>query len=193
MREADRWASCELVTGAFALLLAIPFTVRSEGVAPQDEARVRAERFAAAGAWDSAVAAYEEIIRADGSQRQTLAPLLVRMALKAGSADKALHWANEVARSHPRPKAYLAGVHAELGHLDDAVRLAGEAMASAQSARERIELHWQLADLQERRHERSAAEAELRQAVEESSGLPERAAAERRLAQFLSAAPGDVR
>lgn len=193
MRGTDSRVSPLLAAGACMLLVAMPHLVWGEGPVASDESRARAERLAAAGAWDSAVAAYEDIIRSDGSQRQVLAPILVRLALKARASDKALHWANEVALTHPRPKAYLAGVNAELGHLDDAVRLAADAMATARSPRERIELHWQMADLRERRGERSAAEAELRQAIEESKGHPESAAAERRLAQFLSAAPGDVR
>lgn len=151
--------------------------------------RARAERLAASGAWSSAIAAYEDLARQDASQRRVLAPLIVRLALKAGAAGKALPWAKEVAQEHPRPQAYLAGVYAELGQLDEAARLLDEALVSAVSPRERVELLWQTAEVKAKQGRRDDAEAALRQALQEAKGTADEPAAARRL-DALGQPPG---
>lgn len=146
--------------------------------------RVQADRLASSGEWKSAIAAYEALVDGDPSLTPVLAPVLVRLAVEGKQTEPALRWAAEVAREHPRPDAYWAGVYTELGHYEAALQKLVAAERAAQTPRERVELHWQRADIHRRRGDFDASRAELTRAVRAAEGQPEHDAALRRLEQI---------
>ena len=66
--------------------------------------RAQADRWAGAGAWASALTAYEEIVRNDPALVPTLAPVMARLAVQGKQAESAVRWAGvSLAASWLRP------------------------------------------------------------------------------------------
>lgn len=149
--------------------------------------RAQADRWAGAGAWTSALTAYEEIVRNDPALVPTLAPVMVRLAVQGKQAESAVRWAGEVVRQHPRPAAYWAGVYAGLGRTEEALSWLDRAESGATSLRERLEVMWQRADLLVQGNHLEAAQQEWRRAVQAAEGTPDEAAARRRLERGAAA------
>lgn len=149
--------------------------------------RAQADRWAGAGAWASALSAYEEIVRNDPALVPTLAPVMVRLALQGKQAEAAVRWAGEVVRHHPRPAAYWAGVYAGLGRTEEALRWLDQAESGATSLRERLEVMWQRADLLVQVNRLEAAQQEWRRAAQAAEGTPDEAVARRRLERGAAA------
>ena len=102
-----------------------------------------------AGRTAEATAAYEKLLQRDTSYEAILSPRLVDLYIADGQPGPALSWAGRVARRHPDPQAYLAGVHARLGQWKEAEILLRRALSATDEPRKRLLLLWQLADAQE--------------------------------------------
>jgi len=111
-----------------------------------------------------AAAAYEKLLQRDTTFEATVAPRLVNLYLSMNQSAPALSWATRVARRHPAPKAYLAGVYARLGQHKEAELMLRQAICNTPAAAQRVPLQWQLAEAQEHQGEEKAAEATLEQA-----------------------------
>jgi len=98
---------------------------------------------------DDAAAAYEKLLQHDTTFEATVAPRLVNVYLSMNRPAPALSWATRVARHHPDPKAYLAGVYSRLDQHKEAELLLLQALREAGDPIRRVPLLWQLAETQE--------------------------------------------
>ncbi len=128
---------------------------------------------------------YEQIVKADPALRGVLAATLAELYARSGAVEKALAWAGVVMEKNPDPVAYLAGIHALLGNLEQAAGLIGKELEADPPPRRRVALLWQLADVRVAQGDLVEAEARLAAGVEAAAGLPEEATARRRLEGFL--------
>ena len=134
-----------------------------------------------AGRAEAAAAAYEALLESDTTLETAVAPRLVALHADLGHPAQALAWAVRVARRHPDPAAYLAGVHARLGQFKEAELTLREALRGETGADRRATLLWQLAEAQERLGDTDAARDSLAQARDLLPDGPRRATSDRRL------------
>jgi len=127
---------------------------------------------------------YERIIERDDTKQPVLSRRLVRLYAELGNATQAMEWAEAVVQHHPDPRAYMAGVHAMLGHYDAARSILVEEIMHAKIPRRRLTLRWQLAELYVQFGRPGAAERALEAAVNAAEDEADRAAARRRLETF---------
>ena len=111
-----------------------------------------------------AAAAYEKLLQRDNSYEATVAPRLVNLYVAMDQAAPALSWAARVARRHPEPKAYLAGVYSRLNQQKEAESILRQAVRDTRDPLKRVPLLWQLAQTQESQGEGQAAMATLEEA-----------------------------
>ena len=143
-----------------------------------------ARRAAAAerdGRLREAAAAYAAMLEHDDAFEPVVAPRLVSLHARMGETAPALAWAARVARRHPEPAAYLAGVYARLGLFPDAEAALRQALREGQDAARRLPLLWQLAETQEQAGEPGAARETLLLARQTAPDDTRRAATARRL------------
>jgi len=114
-----------------------------------------------AGRPAEAATAYEKLLLRDTSYETVLAPRLVGLYIASKQPAPALSWAGRVARHHPAPQAYLAGIHAQMGQWKEAESLLRQALGATAEPRKRLPLLWQLADVQEGQGDYTAAQATL--------------------------------
>jgi tetratricopeptide (TPR) repeat protein len=134
-----------------------------------------------AGRTNEAVEAYERLLASDSSYELIAAPRLVRLYAGAGDARQALSWAARIAPRQPQPKAYLSGVYGLLGQLPEAELLLREAARDERDERQRAQLLWQLAEVQERRGDRANALGTLARARASTSDASLLATTDQRL------------
>jgi len=127
---------------------------------------------------------YERIIEQDATKQPVLARRLVVLYADLGNSTQAMEWAESVARNHPDPQAYMAGVHALLGNYDAARSILFQELARAKIPRRRLTLRWQLAELYLQFGRPHAAERALEAAVKAAEEAADKAAARRRLEAF---------
>ena len=104
-----------------------------------------------------AAAAYEKLLQRDTTFEATVAPRLVNLYLSMNQPAPALSWATRVARRHPEPKAYLAGVHSRLNQHKEAELLLRQALRETREPMRRVPLLWQLAETQESQSDSQSA------------------------------------
>jgi tetratricopeptide (TPR) repeat protein len=134
---------------------------------PSAEPQHIAAAYERAGRKAEAAALYEEIARTNSAARKVLSHRLVPLYAETGQTDEALKWAHEVMRDNPDPKAYLAGVHAQLGNWEQAGQMLQEEIAANTDETRSVTLRWQLADVLERLGKHEACVKVL----DEASGL----------------------
>jgi tetratricopeptide (TPR) repeat protein len=145
-----------------------------------------------AGRHGEALAVYEKLLQRDTTYEAVIAPRLVDLHTAEKHPAQALAWARRVARRHPDPQAYLAGVYARLGQWKEAELLLRQALVSAQAPSKRQPLLWQLADAQEGQGDAAAARITLSEACQTVQDEALRKTSTQRLAalqQRLAAAP----
>lgn len=143
-----------------------------------------AERAAAAerdGRFREAAAAYTALLEQDDAFEPVVAPRLVGLHTRLGETAQALAWAARVARRHPQPAAYLAGVYARLGQYPDAEAALRQALRDAPDTARRLPLLWQLAETQEKAGAPGAARETLLLARQAAPDDTRRAATSQRL------------
>jgi len=112
----------------------------------------------------NAAEAYEKLLQRDTTFEATVAPRLVNLYLSMNQPAPALSWATRIARRHPAPKAYLAGVYARMGQHKEAELMLRQAIRNTPAAAQRVPLQWQLAEAQEHLGEEETAKATLEKA-----------------------------
>jgi lipopolysaccharide biosynthesis regulator YciM len=120
---------------------------------------------------NEAITAYTRLLQRDSTSESVVGQRLVQLYMGGGQAADALAWATRVARHHPEPASYLAGVYARLGQWKDAELLLRKTLAHERDTRKRTRLSWQLADLQERQGDTDAARLTL--AAARNDGIDE--------------------
>lgn len=114
---------------------------------------------------DAAVA-YEKLLQRDTTFEATVVPRLVNLYISMKQPAPALSWATRVARRHPEPKAYLAGVHSRLNQHKEAELLLLQAIRKTDDPMRHVPLLWQLAETQENQGESQRALTTLRNALD---------------------------
>ena len=71
---------------------------------------------------------------------------------------------------NPDPQAYLAGVYALLGRLDEARSILDAEIAAATNAQRKVTLFWQMADVCEKTGDLAGADKALNEAAKTSAG-----------------------
>lgn len=117
---------------------------------------------------NEAVTAYALLLRNDPSFEPVVGPRLVSLFIGSGQASEALAWATRLARRHPDPAVYLAGVHGRLGQWKEAEFMLRKTLAGERDARRRARLMWELADSQESQGDTDTALATLTTARDSS-------------------------
>ncbi|MDA3924125.1 MAG: hypothetical protein PF904_05445 [Kiritimatiellae bacterium] len=110
-----------------------------------------------AGRTAEAVKTYTKLLTLDTTFEATVAPRLVALYVTLKDPAAALSWAARVARKHPAPQAYLAGVYARLGQWKESELLLRRAAHDEQVTDRRVTLLWQLAEVQENQSDGAAA------------------------------------
>ncbi|MDD4101394.1 MAG: hypothetical protein PHU80_02020 [Kiritimatiellae bacterium] len=152
-----------VLTTALALLLTTACALAEEkvkGCHLADLAR-RATEAERAGCTGDAISAYEELLRQDPSYNSVAAPRLVELYTASGQASHALAWARKAAPGRPDPQAYLACVYASLGQFKEAEMILRQAVTATSDCEKLLPLLWQMADVQEKQGDYSAALATL--------------------------------
>lgn len=111
-----------------------------------------------------AAEAYEKLLQRDTTFEATVAPRLVNLYLAMNQPAPALSWATRVARHHPEPQAYLAGVHSRLNQHKEAELLLRKAVHKTADPIRRVPLLWQLAGTQESQGDNQSAMTTLAEA-----------------------------
>lgn len=133
------------------------------------------------GRFREAAAAYAALLEQEAAFEPVVAPRLVSLHTRMGETAQALAWAARVARRHPEPAAYLAGVYARLGLFQDAKAALRQALREAPDAARRLPLLWQLAETQEQAGDPGAARETLHLARQTAPDESRRAATARRI------------
>jgi tetratricopeptide (TPR) repeat protein len=163
------------------VLLATCCAAGTNATSANTAAALRAADAERAGRLREAVAAYTALLEQDAMFEPVVAPRLVELHVRLGEPAQALSWAARVARRHPEPAAYLAGIHARLGQIKDAELALRQALRDAPDAACRLPLLWQLAEIQERGGDPDAARETLRQARQAAPDDHRRKATRQRL------------
>ncbi len=171
-------AGCLLALGAGTWALA---SEQPPAGAKADALLARAAGAERAGQTNDAVAAYTLLLQREPALEPTVGPRLVSLLIGSGQQADALVWAARVARRHPEPAAYLAGVYGRLGQWKEAELLLRATLARERDAGKRSRLLWQLADVQESLGDPEAARFSLTAARDGAPDELTRATAERRL------------
>ena len=177
MRMAGLACTALLLAGAGAVGSAPAAT----HAAAADTLARRAAAAERAGRLDDAVAAYTALLKQDTAAEPVVASRLVELHVRLDEPVPALAWAARVARRHPEPAAFLAGVYARLGLFTDAEMALRQALREAPDAARRLPLMWQLAETQEQAGDSGAARETLRLAQRTAGDARQREATERRL------------
>ena len=166
-----------LLAGAVA---AVAAPAATHAAAPGTLAR-RAAAAERDGRLRDAVAAYTALLEQDAAAEPVVAARLAELHVRLDEPGPALAWAARVARRHPEPAAFLAGVYARLGLFTDAEMALRQALREAPDAARRLPLMWQLAETQEQAGDSGAARETLRLAQRTAGDARQREATERRL------------
>ncbi len=169
---------CALLVPFFAASAPVPAT---NATVDSQSPEVRAADAEREGRIAEAVAAYEALLEKDTASESVVAPRLVALHVRLGQQAQALSWAARVARRHPYPAAYLAGVHAQLGQFKDAEMALRQALRDSPDAGRRLPLLWQLAEVQEKQGDRVAARNTLHQSRDAAATADQRQASGQRL------------
>lgn len=175
---------CGCLAGVLAVGLCAPaLAAGKDAAALMDEA----SRYEQAGDKLKAAEAYEALAQVDATRKTVIAWRLARLYAEAGVTNKALSWAREVMKSNPEPQAYLAGVHTLLKDYAGAETILRKELAGRSTnalPTQRLTLHWQLADMYDKKGDAAKADAELQNAVHAVKGTPDEPVAQRRLDAF---------
>lgn len=104
--------------------LSVAFLLPAMGAFAQtnDAQRLKAvaESYARARQFDEAAATYEKLAEVEPGARGVIGPLLVQLYIQEHKPAPALRWAEQVMTNTPDPRAYLAGVYAQMGNVKEA-------------------------------------------------------------------------
>lgn len=179
---------------AFAIALVACTLARGQTNNPVTITSVRelskqAMAYERAGDSAAAIRTYERIIGLDATKRSVLSHRLVKLQAKQGKPEAALKWARDIMKTHPDPRAYLAGVLTLVGRHDEAEKIVRGEIAKATTPHRKMVLHWQLADAYRQQGRDADARAALQSAVAAVKGLPEEKHAARHLKRFADKRP----
>lgn len=129
----------------------------------------------------TAAQAYEQLLQHDTTFEATVAPRLVNLYISMNRPASALSWARRIARHHPEPKAYLAGVHSRLNQNKEAELLLRQALRKINDPTQRTPLLWQLAQTLENQGDNQGAMTTLENARDTANNAAMRQTATRRI------------
>ena len=153
----------------------------------------RAAAFEQTGAPLQAAHVYEALIQRKPARSRILAPRLAKIYAESGQTNQALTWAEQVIPRQPDPIAYRAGIHTMLRDYKTATTLLNTELAGTNTLHRTIQLHWQLADTQQKSGNTRSALTTLKKATSMAQGTPHEAAARQREAIFRKPCIPDFR
>jgi tetratricopeptide (TPR) repeat protein len=175
-RNASRCSRGALSCCSWALLFGIVGALHAGEPAPATAAQLRAlaERYEQDGLKGPAAGVYEDLIRVEPESRLVLAGRLVELYIETRQSQKALDWAREVMKTNPEPRAYLAGVYAQLGGYNEARALLEAELeaAATNDVTRRLQLLWQMSDVEARAGHREKARQHREEAARLAEGTP---------------------
>lgn len=153
----------------------------AEPVRSLDELKGMAEACEKQGAGAEALRAYEQIVQRDPSTRSVLSRRMVELYAQTRQPQRALELARETMKSLPDPQAYLASVYVLVGGYPEARAILDKELATEQTARRKVALNWQLAEMCEKTGDAAGVKAALAAAAEAAKGTPDEPAAKRQV------------